>query len=501
MLFKICLHLASVFQDVLITKNIKKLSVVFLFFVINANFFGAASFAAEINSEPKYNFSNGYSQIADDILPAVVTITATKIVKPTQQDIQKLQQFDELFSLFGIPHQNLFSNKESKSIILGSGFFISAEGYIITNHHVVNGASEIEIKNFEDKTTTAKVIASDKQTDIAILQVEDAKFTTKIAQFDDSSLAKVGDLTFVVGNPFGLGSSLTTGIVSARGRNISTSPYSDYIQTDAAINKGNSGGPVFNTNGKVIGISTAIYTPSGGNVGIGFAIPSNTAKDVVEKLMRDKKIVRSWLGVGIGEVSDDIAQSTKYLSRKGSFVLKVYEKSPASKAGIKDMDIICDVDGVEIISYNNLPLIVSNSKVGKKINLGVWRFGKKLQIPVILEQLKDDQTEQDQQQTTTIITKAEQFATIAGITVSSTKDGNGVIVQDVANNSPSSSSGIKYGHIILQVNSKNISNADDFIKEVQLSIEEKGSNKKTKKTALFKIKEGEESFIISVQLV
>ena len=278
------------------------------------------------------------------------------------------------------------SRRPSQS--LGSGFIISDDGLIVTNNHVIEGAEEITVYLPDDREFLAKIIGKDIKTDIAVLKVDPGDEKLPFVEFGDSEILRVGDWVLAVGNPFGLGGSVTAGIVSARGREIGQGQYDDFIQTDASINRGNSGGPLFNMNGKVIGINTAIFSQSGGSVGIGFAISSNLALSVVNQLKEFGRTRRGWLGVYIQEVTDEIANSLDFSESRGALVSSVKEGSPAEKAKILAGDIVLSFDGKAIGKMRELPRIVAETKVGSIVNVEIWREGRKIDLTVVLGELE-----------------------------------------------------------------------------------------------------------------
>ncbi len=254
----------------------------------------------------------------------------------------------------------------------GSGFFISEDGYLVTNNHVVEGGSEFTVVMDDGAELDAKLIGTDPRTDLAVLKVDDSRKFTYV-DFADDTKVRVGDWVVAVGNPFGLGGTVTAGIVSARGRDIGAGPYDDFIQIDAAVNRGNSGGPAFNLNGEVVGINTAIFSPSGGSVGIAFAIPSSTAKQVVGDLMKDGSVQRGFLGVQIQPVNADIAELLGLTGTKGALVSQAEAGSPANKAGIIAGDVITAVDGKEVASPKELSRLIGGMEPGKPVDITVWR--------------------------------------------------------------------------------------------------------------------------------
>ncbi len=267
---------------------------------------------------------------------------------------------------------------------LGSGFIVDASGIVVTNNHVIDGADEINVILQDNTSIRARLLGTDPRTDIAVLKIETDK-PIQAVPFGDSDVLNVGDWVVAIGNPFGLGGSVTAGIVSARGRNIGQGNYDDFIQTDAAINRGNSGGPLFNLAGEVVGINTAIYSPSGGSIGIGFSIPANLARNIVNQLKETGKVSRGWLGVNIQQVTDEIAESLGLPGgARGALIARAQEDGPAAKGGIRNGDVVLSFNGVAVREMRNLPRIVADSRAGTTVPVVVWREGREqtLQVPV-----------------------------------------------------------------------------------------------------------------------
>ena len=316
-------------------------------------------------------------------MPSVVNISTTQTVTTTSNpfpfQFPPGSPFEDMFKEFGTP-------QERKSAALGSGFIIDEKGIVVTNNHVIQDAEDIIVRVNGDEEYKAKVIGADPLSDIAVLQLEtDDKFTP--VAFGDSDKARIGDWVIAIGNPFGLGGTVTSGIISARNRSIGLSRYEDYIQTDASINSGNSGGPLFDMNGDVIGINTAILGRNG-SIGIGFSIPSNSAKIVIDQLLEFGETKRGWLGVRIQYVTSEIAEIEKLDKPRGALVASVAEGSPSEDAGIKAGDIILEFDGKTINEMSELPKIVAATDVGKKVNVKIWRNQRELIKIIILGRLE-----------------------------------------------------------------------------------------------------------------
>ena len=330
-----------------------------------------------------------FADLAEKLMPSVVYISTTQTVKTSGR------QFPFQFPP-GSPFGEMFKDfensqpKERQASALGSGFIIKEDGLVITNNHVIKDAEDILVR-IGTKEYKAKVVGADPYMDIAVLKME-TKDKFKAVKFGDSDKARVGDWVVAIGNPFGLGGTVTSGIISARNRDINLTRYDDFIQTDASINQGNSGGPLFNLDGEVIGINTAIIAPGqSGSIGIGFAIPANAASNVIDQLIDFGETRRGWLGVRIQEVSKEIAEVEKLKKPEGALVASVGENSPADKAGIKAADIILEFDGKKIDTMRTLPKVVANTKVGKSVELKIWRNKKLITKRLTLGRLESSE--------------------------------------------------------------------------------------------------------------
>lgn len=346
-----------------------------------------------------------FADMVEPRLAAVVNISTTQKVQAgpggmapfnpeTMPNDPRLEPFRDLFKQFEQQFGKSFpqNGKPRKATSLGSGFVVDADGYIVTNNHVIAGADEISVIFHDETKLPAKIVGRDTKTDLALLKV-DSKKKLPFVSFGSSDDLRVGDWVVAVGNPFGLGGSVSAGIVSARGRNINVGPFDDFIQTDAAINRGNSGGPLFNANGEVVGINSAIYSPTGGSVGISFAVPSSLAKPILDQLRKSGSAQRAWLGVRIQEVSDEIAKTLGVPAKQGALVLDIDMKGPAKDSGIKPGDIITKFDGRDIKQMRNLPRMVAETAIGKKVNITVLRKGSEHNYTVALGKLPDDANE------------------------------------------------------------------------------------------------------------
>jgi serine protease Do len=375
---------------------------------------------------------------------------------------------------------------------LGSGFIIDPSGLVVTNNHVIDGADEITVTLQDNTVLKATVVGRDETGDIALLKVKPDKPLPSVP-FGNSDMARVGDWVVAIGNPFGLGGTVTAGIVSARGRDIRQGPYDDFIQTDAAINRGNSGGPLFNMEGQVIGINTAIYSPSGGSIGIGFSIPSNMAKADVEQLRDYGHPRRGWLGVRIQQVTPDIAESLGLHEPSGAMVAGVNDGGPAANANIRNGDIILKFNNQDVKEMRNLPRIVADSEVGEKVPVVLWRDGKEITVQATLAEKPDDQTQvasatpeakPDEPKQTEIAGLGLKLSPItpdAKDKFQLNADQKGVVITDVSPDSPAAERGLKAGDVIVEVQQEPVSNPSD----VQSRVD--GVRKQSRKSVLMLI--------------
>ena len=424
------------------------------------------------------------ADLAESLQDAVVNIATSQTVAadkaiplPQAPQGSPLQEFfDEYFkNRGGKPGGSGGAPRKVQS--LGSGFVIDAEGFIVTNNHVIDGADEI-IANFADGSKLkAELVGRDQKTDVALLKVKPPK-PLKAVKFGDSDKARVGDWVMAIGNPFGFGGSVTVGIVSARNRDIHSGPYDNFIQTDAAINKGNSGGPLFDMYGDVVGINTAIVSPTGGSIGIGFAIPSKTASSVVDQLKQFGETRRGWIGVRIQAVTDDIAESMGLKEPKGALVAGITEKGPAEKAGIQAGDVIVKFDGRDVPSVRELPRMVADTSIGKQVPIVVMRKGKEIALTIALGRLEEGEKQAANETAGKNGGAAPAAATakVSGLTLApldastrarfKIKDAvtRGVVVVDVAQDSSAAGKRVQPGDVILEVAQEEVSTVDDVAK-------------------------------------
>ena len=415
-----------------------------------------------------------FADLVDQVLPAVVNVSSTQKAPQNEQS----QSLDEMFRDFldrreGQPDQQ---RPPRGNTSLGSGFIIDPAGYIVTNNHVIEDAEEIMVLTHDNEELKATIVGRDEKTDLALLKV-DAKHPLPAVKWGDSEAMRIGDWVMAIGNPFGLGGSVTAGIVSARQRDINSGPYDDYIQTDASINRGNSGGPMFNMDGEVVGINTAIFSPSGGSVGIGFAIPSNLAKPIIAQIREFGKPKRGWLGVRIQTVSPELAEGLRLPQPKGALVASVTKDGPADKAGIKQGDVVLQFDGKEITQMRGLPRIVAETETGKTADVVIWRKGAQMSLKVKVGEL----TEEAEQKTLASVESppsATGTIDLLGLKLSAITDElrtkyqigsdiEGVVVVDVAQNGAAAEKDMRPGDVIAEVDQKAVTSPEDVSQRVK----------------------------------
>jgi len=430
----------------------------------------------------------GFADIIEDLLPTVVNIS-------TSLDVSSDLDADFNNSPKSYLDQRMTrSEQESRRKItsIGSGFIISSDGFIVSNNHVIEDSSDINVNLYDGSKYKAKIIGIDKKTDLALLKINTNK-ELKFAKFGDSNKARIGDWAIVIGNPYGLGGSVSVGIISARGRDINAGQLDEYIQTDAAINKGNSGGPLFNIRGEVIGISSAIFSPSGGSVGIGFATPSSNAISVINQLRDMGEVSRGWIGVSVQDLTEELADSVRMDKIRGAFVSDVVPNGPADRAGILPTDIIIRFDEQDIDDIKSLPKVVNRTPINKVVNVLVWRHGKIKNLLITPEKARDDEQKYEYKKDPRITEKKpiSRGFQAYGISLSEYKAGNieGLIVNDVLNKTEAYDKGIMIGDIIISVNQNNVNSIESFNEIIR------NSSVKSKKIFLF-IKRGENNFAV-----
>ncbi|MCP4394666.1 MAG: DegQ family serine endoprotease [Alphaproteobacteria bacterium] len=429
-----------------------------------------------------------FADLSEKVVPSVVNISTTQIIRGAGDSFGFPEGFgfnDRFFKeFFGDDWPGLGGGgkvRKRKAMSLGSGFIIDASGLIVTNNHVVGDADEIEVVLHDGTRLEAEIVGRDEKVDIALIKVNTKK-KLKAVSLGDSDKVRVGDWVLAVGNPFGLGNTVTAGIISARARNINAGPYDDFFQTDASINRGNSGGPMFDTTGKVIGINTVIFSPSGGSVGIGFAVPSNLAKWVVEDLKQYGRTRRSWIGVKIQEVTEEIAESIGLEEAKGALILGVSSGSPADKVGIKPGDVILSFDGKEIKDMQHLPRMVAETGIGKKAKIKLWRDGAIKHLMITLAELEDekashpkkakgkakDKSENDNvEKVESLGLKLTEITPAIRKRLGIPEEAGGVVVVGIDDDSDAEDKGLRKGMVILEVNQSSITTVADVEEQVK----------------------------------
>lgn len=423
------------------------------------------------------NFCEGYADIVEPLLPAVVNISI--IAKNNTNGFTQLyfpegspfEEFNKLFERFdSLAEEDGDNNPLAKPMPAGSGFIISADGYIVTNYHVIDNAEKVTVNLNDERKLEAKVIGFDNRTDLALLKVS-SDTPLPFVKFGDSNANRVGDVIIAIGNPFGLGGTVTSGIISSQSRDISLSSLNivdNFIQTDAAINQGNSGGPMFNTKGEVIGINFAIVSPTGNNIGIGFAIPSSVARPIIEQLKNTGKVKRGWLGVAV-QPTDNISESLGLEPGVGALISNVNSGGAADMAGIQAGDIILKFDGKEITSSKKLPRIVADTPVGKKVDVELMSKNKKKTIQLVVGEIDDKNDKEDKSDTSKII-KSSYGMNLSKLTPeirqkhNIASNINGVLVTSLDKKSIAAKYGIKRGDIIISANQNLVTTPEDLYK-------------------------------------
>ncbi len=397
------------------------------------------------------------ADLVETVSPSVVTITARQDAKPSPAQGQEFNfeghPFGEFFKRFGGP-EGFDMPQRGPSQGLGSGFVLDKAGYIVTNHHVVDNASEVTVRLSDNRTFEAEIVGTDPLTDIAVLKI-DAGEDLQAVQMGDSDVIRVGEDVVAIGNPFGLNATVTTGIVSAKGRNISEGPYAEFIQTDAAINKGNSGGPLFNMDGEVIGVNSAIYSPSGGSVGLGFAVTSNIVDHITADLRDDGEVSRGWLGVSIQNVSPELAAAMGIDTATGALVSDVVPDSPADGV-LQQGDVILTFNDEAVDSSSDLPILVGTTKVGTDSTLTVLRNGKEEQIELTIGQHQSasaatDSVVEDKFEGTSLGVTVAPLTETARAEIGVAENVDGVVVTDLEPESPAAKAGLQRGDVIVRL--------------------------------------------------
>jgi len=479
----------------------KKLSLFLIISLISSSAaLAQKSAAVEVTPSPRAIASNGFADVVEELLPAVVNISAsqdspgnTTVDQSLLSELPRAQIFDDFKKQ--LERQIGSDQKKKKFTSIGSGFIISKDGFIVTNNHVIEDTDEITVSTYNGVKYKAKVIGFDKKTDLALLKINSDK-ELKFAKFGDSNKARIGDWVVVVGNPYGLGGSVSVGIVSARSRDINNGQSEEFIQTDAAINKGNSGGPMFNMKGEVIGISSAIFSPSGGNVGIGFATPSSTAAQIIRQLKDQGEVTRGWIGVSVQEVGDDVADAMKMEKARGAFVNEVTKDGPAERGGLMATDVILKFGDVEIFDMKTLPKTVSSYPIDETAKVVIWRKGKEKILKIKVEKMREDKNKKGEK-----ILEKQQSIKPAGQALglglaeikSKVKQGKGetnlegLAITEINPKSEALDKGMMLGDIIISANQTPIKSIDDLKAVIDESL------KANKKILLF-VKRGEANY-------
>jgi len=459
--------------------------------------FGIATLSQNVNAADTppasaqiqdFNINQGFANLVKAVKPAVVNIATTNRAKTTsgktprfgKRNAPELEEFLKRFfgdEYFGKPYGRPQSSPGTREThALGSGFIISEDGIVVTNQHVIDGADEIEVVFQDGKRYPAKLKGSDKKTDIAVLQIDTDRPLPYVV-FGDSDKAQIGDWVVAIGNPFGLGGSVSAGVISARGRDIQSGPYDDFIQIDAPINRGNSGGPLFNMKGEVIGINSAIYSPTGGSVGIGFSIPSDLVSNIVTQLTNTGVVARGWLGVQIQTVTDEIADGLGLDEAHGALVSQVVKDSPAERAGLQVGDVIITYDAQRVDEMRDLPRLVANTIADSEVTLGVWRNEAKIDISAVISE------NQDAAQQAAAETDAPASEHTLGLALKPLDDElrkqysvkaetEGVIITDIDPASEAASRGVRVGDVINKVGRDGVTSVKQVDDAVKQALEE-----------------------------
>lgn len=403
----------------------------------------------------------GFAEVVDKVKPAVVSVRVKIDAGGSGKERSRFSRYsspDRLSRRFG-PSQSSHTRSSSHGHSFltgqGSGFFISSDGYAVTNFHVVDKAENVEMTLDDGRVFTARVIGADERSDIALIKVDGAGRLPYVTFADD--VPRVGDWVIAVGNPFGLGGTVTAGIVSARGRDIGAGPYDDFLQIDAAVNRGNSGGPTFDTDGNVVGVNTAIVSPTGGSVGIAFAIPAATVKAVVTQLRETGKVTRGWIGVQLQEVTPDLADGLGLDGTRGALVAEPQPGSPAAKAGIRSGDVIISVNGKEAHDAREVARAISNLRPGATATIGVIRKGQEKSFEIALGDLADQR-----QASTSVEVPRHKGASVPRLGVSVATVPDGVVVTSVDPDGPAADQGLAAGDVILQAQTRKVTGVRDF---------------------------------------
>ena len=445
-----------------------------------------------INSNAVFAVPESFADLVEELIPSVVSIASTTIIKnKNNQPVPRFPEgspFDEFFKDY-FDNEQRNSPSQRPMVGLGSGFIVDQSGIIVTNNHVIEGADEITVIMYNQQEFKAKLLGRDPKADLAVLKIDPEEVNLKKVEWGNSDSIRVGDWSIAIGNPLGLGGTVTAGIISAISRDIGNGPYVKFLQTDASINRGNSGGPLFDVEGKVIGINTAIISQSGGSIGLGFAIPSNSALKIVNQLKEFGRTKRGWLGVQITPVSEAIAESLGLPDEKGAFISNLNPNGPSKKAGIQEGDVILKFNDNEIIKMTDLPRVVAESDVGSIASVEIWRKNKLITIKVKLGELPEESFVD--RKNDSVIPK-EDIIKINNLNLSikNTQNNKGVIVVEKNSNSD-----LLKNDIITEVNREIISDTKSF-EGIINSIEKTGRN-----SLLLKVIREDKSLWITIQFV
>ena len=442
------------------------------------SFFVGLAFSGTLLSAPlaARPAPDSFADLSQQLLPTVVNISTSQTLKPTQRsavpELPPGSPLEELFKNFMGPRSNLPRHVTS----LGSGFIIDPSGLIVTNNHVIDDADQITVTLNDGSSVPAKLIGRDEKTDLALLKINTRK-PLPAAHFGDSDHARIGDWVIAIGNPFGLGSTVTAGIVSARNRNIDAGPYDEFIQTDAPINRGNSGGPLFDMGGNVVGVNSAIYSPSGGSVGIGFSIPSNLVRDVIQQLRSYGQVRRGYVGVNIQQVTDDIAEGMGLPAATGALVSAVTPNGPAARAGIRTGDVIVGFDGKKVPDSRVLSRMAAAAPIGKTVAVDLVRDRQRLTVKVTVQRLNEPSTKpmrtpppKPRQKTTQLGLSLSPLDPDARAEYSVPGGVDGVLVTDVAPDSPAEEKNVRAGDVIVAVGKQPVRTPDDVARRVNADL-------------------------------
>ncbi len=440
-----------------------------------------AKASVSLNNAP----ASGFADLVENVMPSVVSVQSkfTPVASRSEDGTREQRRQFQFGFPQGSPFEQFFRNQPGRNggampqphrrngTSQGSGFIISEDGYLVTNNHVIKGASEVSVKFSDGRELDAKVIGTDPKTDLALLKIESGDKFTPVKFAADKP--RVGDWVVAVGNPFGLGGTVTTGIISAAGRDIGAGPYDNFLQIDAPINRGNSGGPAFNLKGEVVGVNTAIFSPSGGSVGIGFAIPASTAEDIIADLKDDGNVTRGWLGVQIQKVSEDIASSIGLDKPSGTLIAAVTDGSPAEKSGLRTGDTILKVDGTDIKGPKELSREVAKLKPGTTVEMTVFRSGKQRDIKVSIGEMPGEKQASINPGRDSSGPAADQQL---GLALAPAEDGEGVVVAEVLPGSPAAEQGIRQGDVILEVDGAFVDQPEAAVAAIRQSSARSGKS-------------------------